>query len=244
MMPTPWALPLLTAIALPAHAAVFEFTGTASDSGNTLYREHHRVAGACAQGIFSPSDHEVNYYRQEGLDTFATKKLTYLDAPFRPEVVFKQPLFDEQLHITYPQDQSLSITWQPPSGNTKMFAVEFDPGLVVDSGFDHFVRANWKRIIAGESITFRFLAPTRGDHYGFVLEPAHSDQIDADVTIKIRPTSLLPRLLVDPILLGYRADGALTDYLGLTNVRRDEGANHVAHIRYKVIRLPGCELTP
>lgn len=244
MKPKLWALPLLALIALRAHAAVFEFAGTAFDRGNALYREHHRVDGACIQGMFAPRDHNVNYFKQEGDVTFATKQLTYLDTPFRPEVLFHQPLFGERLQITYPKEQSLSIAWQPPSGHEKAFSVEADPALVVDSGFDHFVRANWERIVAGESITFRFLAPTRGDHYGFVLEPANSDQIDADVTIQIRPTSVLLRLLVDPILLGYRADGALTDYFGLTNIRRDEDANHVAHIRYQVVRLPGCELTP
>ncbi len=70
--------------------------------------------------------------------------------------------------------------------------------------------------------------------------------MDADLTVQIRPpTSLLLRVLVDPIVLGgYSSDGALTDYLGgLTNIRQDAESNHIAHIRYQVSRLPDCELT-
>ncbi len=61
--------------------------------------------------------------------------------------------------------------------------------------------------------------------------------------MQIRPTSLVLRFLVDPTVLGYSSDGALTDYLGLTNIRQDAESNHIAHIRYQVARLPDCELT-
>ncbi len=66
--------------------------------------------------------------------------------------------------------------------------------------------------MAGESLPFQFLAPTRGDYYGFVLEPAPEARLDADVVIQIRPTSLVLRFLVSPIVLGYNQNGALTHY--------------------------------
>jgi hypothetical protein len=51
------------------------------------------------------------------------------------------------------------------------------------------------------------------------------------------------RFLVDPIVLGYDADGLLTDYLGLTNIRKDKDTNYTAHIRYAIEAIPECELT-
>jgi hypothetical protein len=124
------------------------------------------------------------------------------------------------------------------------FTVSFDERLVVDAGFDHLVRANWEKVTRGESVEFRFLGPTRGEHYGFVLEPTSNDQLNSDVVLRIRPTGLVLRFLVDPIVLGYNNDGALTEYLGLTNIRENANANFTAHIRYEVEQYPDCELTP
>lgn len=236
-------LALLAAVAPPAAGAVFEFTGTAKQDGNVLYQEDHRVEGTCSEGVFAPVDHQVSYRNPESGDVFASKSLSYNNSAFRPQVEFRQPSFGEALTVTYPQEQALNIVWQEPAGDTREFTVPFDQRLVVDSGFDYFVRANWEQIQQGESVEFRFLAPTRGEHYGFVLEPATSVKVDADLTVQIRPTSLLLRVLVDPIVLGYSSEGALTDYLGLTNIRQDAESNHIAHIRYQVARLPDCELT-
>lgn len=234
---------LLTAAASPVSGQVFEFSGTAKQDGKVLYQEDHRIEGTCSEGVFDPVDHQVSYRNPESGDAFASKSLSYNNSAFRPRVEFRQPAFGEALTITYPQERALNIAWQEPTGETREFTVPFDHQLVVDSGFDYFVRANWERIRQGESVEFRFLAPTRGEHYGFVLEPATSVKVDADLTVQIRPTSLLLRVLVDPIVLGYSSDGALTDYLGLTNIRQDAESNHIAHIRYQVARLPDCELT-
>ena len=234
---------LLTTAASPVSGQVFEFSGTAKQDGKVLYQEDHRVEGTCSEGVFAPVNHQVSYRTPESRDEFASKMLSYNSSPFRPQLEFRQPTFGEALTITYPQEQALNIVWQSPAGDTREFMVPFDQSLVVDSGFDYFVRANWERVQQGESVEFRFLAPTRGDHYGFVLEPATSVKVNAEVTVQIRPTSLVLRFLVDPIVLGYSSDGALTDYLGLTNIRQDAESNHIAHIRYQVARLPDCELT-
>ncbi len=229
----------------PAAAETFEFIGTAQslNSQKQLYEELHQVTGNCSKAGFEPAEHTVSYFKDPGDRRFAFKTLQYGEHPNRPSVEFHQPDFSETLEIRYSKSKQLTIDWQPPSENPRRFQVTFDGRLVVDAGFDQFVRANWQAVIAGESLPFRFLAPTRGDHYGFVLEPAPKEKIDADVVVQIRPTSLVLRFLVDPIILGYNRKGALTHYRGLTNIRADRETNHTAHIRYRVIQYPGCELT-
>jgi hypothetical protein len=236
---------ILPALSLPAAAATFEFTGTArADNGDTLYQEIHAVDGTCEQGTFEPRSHSVEYRKPAADEPFATKTLEYPNSALRPVVTFVQPDFNERMEIRYPSTGELTIDWQTPSGDTESFEVPLEENLVVDAGFDHFVRLNWKAVQAGESVEFRFLGPTRGEHYGFVLEPASSDRIDADNVVQIRPTSLVLRMLVDPIMLGYNDRGALTDYLGLTNIRRNADENYTAHIQYQVDQYPDCELTP
>lgn len=228
-----------------AFASPFEFTGTAKDdNGNRLYQETHRVEGSCAEGVFQPIDHLVDYRKSSRDDSFANKTLSYDNAVARPTVEFNQPDHNELLTIRYPEPTSLEIQWRAPGGNTDNFTVSFDDRLVVDAGFDQFVRANWDKVTNGDTVEFRFLAPTRGEHYGFVLEPTSSDQVNADVVVRIRPTSFVLRFLVDPIVLGYNREGALTDYLGLTNIRKNSDENYTAHIQYEVSSYPDCELTP
>ncbi|GGC71797.1 hypothetical protein [Marinobacter halophilus] len=239
---------ILSALLFSAPTALgspFEFTGTATDDrDNLIYVESHRVEGHCAEGVFQPVMHSVQYRETRRDEPFAVKALSFDNGSLRPTVEFSQPDYNEQLNIRHMEPDELEIQWQQPSGNTEVYSVTFDQSLVVDAGFDHLVRANWDRVARGEAIEFRFLAPTRGEHYGFVLESTSSSQISADVVVRIRPTSLVLRLLVDPIVLGYNREGALTDYLGLTNIRRNSDENYTAHIRYQVSNYPDCELTP
>lgn len=232
---------------LPSHASDMRFTGTAkADDGAVLYTERHQVAGHCEGDLFRPVKHEVAYLEPDSDQPFATKNLGYKTSVIRPTVEFAQPDFNERMEIRYPQPQQLSIRWNTPGSGDDIenFSVAFTDKTVVDAGFDNFVRQNWEAVLAGKSIEFRFLAPTRGEHYAFVLEPVENREIEAKHVLQIRPTGMVLRFLVDPIVLGYNENGALTDYLGLTNIRKNADENYTAHIRYSVETYPDCELTP
>ena len=231
--------------AAPVAATTVEFQGSATDeSGQLLYKEHHRMDGECTDGRFQPREHNVEYQLPDDGAVFARKRLTFPNSPLRPILAFSQLDFDESLTIDYPKQDRAAIEWLTPSGGQENFSVKFDQRLVVDSGFDHLIRAEWPTLMAGERIEFRFLAPTRGEHYGFVVEPISDKDIEADLVVRLRPTSVFLRLLVDPIVLGYNSRGALTDYRGLTNIRRNADDNHSAHIRYQPKRYPDCPLVP
>ncbi|MDX1558573.1 MAG: hypothetical protein R3193_06690 [Marinobacter sp.] len=235
----------LLATALPVLAQDFRFTGSATtDDGSVIYEERHSVDGTCEDGIFRPQQHEVTYHKPDSDEPFARKSLEYDASVLRPTVDFSQPTFDEKLEITYPEPETLLINWQTPRGDSERFEVAYTRDTVVDSGFDNFVRQNWESVLAGEPVEFRFLGPTRGEHYGFVLERVENDWVGADHVVQIRPTGMVLRFLVDPIVLGYSNSGALSDYLGLTNIRKNQDENYTAHIRYSVETSPDCELTP
>lgn len=238
-------LSLMCLSVTPLQAAEMSFVGTAkADTGDTLYLEQHTVAGTCREGMFQPQTHQIDY-QQPGQDqAFATKTLDYRDSVVRPVVDFRQPGFNESLSIQYPSQDTLAINWQAPAGETRTFDVPYSDRVVVDAGFDNFVRRHWASVTNGESVEFRFLGPTRGEHYAFVLEPADSTEVTADHVFQIRPTGMVLRFLVDPIVLGYDSNGALTDYYGLTNIRQNKDTNYTAHIRYSVAKWPECELTP
>ncbi|MCK0164108.1 hypothetical protein [Marinobacter sp. S6332] len=233
-------------MAAPVGADLFEFTGSAAkNDGTVLYEEEHRIEGQCEEGVFQPAKHLVTYLPSSGSDQpFAEKWLDYSSSVVRPAVNFRQPDFNEFLEITYPAKGIVNLVWQQPGGDTSRSTLEISNELVVDAGFDNFVRRNWHKVINDESVKFRFLAPTRGTDYAFVLEPAQSQTVKADHLVQIRPDSFMLKLLVDPIVLGYSKKGVLTVYSGLTNVRENADQNFTATIRYNVTTYPECELTP
>lgn len=237
-------------LAEPTYAALFEFTGSAArNDGTVLYEEQHRVEGLCERGEFKPLEHHVIYLPSRGSGSssdqpFAKKWLDYSASSVRPTVNFRQPNFNEFLKVTYPDKDIVSLVWQQPEGDTNRSTLDMPNDLVVDAGFDNFVRQNWHKVINGESVKFRFLAPTRGTDYAFVLEPAQNQTVKADYLVQIRPDSFMLKFLVDPIVLGYSKKGVLTVYSGLTNIRENADQNFTATIRYNVTTYPECELTP
>ena len=217
------------------------FTGLAESlSGTPLYEEHHQVFGECRDNHWHPTRHNVSYKDPGSVDSFATKELNYDLATSRPSFIFEQPRFNERLAVQNSEDRRLVIDWQSPEGRNERFRVDVDQRVVVDAGFDQFIRDNYRTLARGDSLRLRFLAPTRGAHYGFIAEPIQDRRVDAPLTVQIRASGLLSRWFVDPILLGYDEQGFLTDYVGLTNVRMNNDENFTAHIRYQIDQAPSC----
>lgn len=227
-----------------ASESQFTFTGQASENGTPVYEEYHAVSGDCREGRWRPLTHTVDYRKPGETSPFATKTLDYQYSPLRPNMDFQQPDFEEVIEITRADEEALSILWQTPSGDTEQFRTDFDDAVVIDAGFDNLVRRHWDNVTADKSVDFRFLAPTRGKHYAFIMEPVSTDLTDAAHTVTIRPSGMVLRFLVDPIILGYDESGALTDYIGLSNIRKNDDGNYTVHIRYEVNERPDCELTP
>ena len=251
---TALAATLAWAPAIADASAEFHFTGSArpldsANAGSELYREQHVIQGVCSGNQFKPKSHRVEYFDASSDAPFAFKQLRYdrdnQPSLLRPGVEFVQPRFNERLTVGY-DSGSVAIEWQSPAQEFKQFRLDSNNSLVVDSGFDNLVRQNWQTVVEGGSVNFEFLAPTRGSYYGFVLEPADSksdnDRIRADHLIQIRPTSLFLRLIVEPILLGYNQQGALTHYSGLANIRLNQQENIQADIVYSVTEYPPCPL--
>jgi len=253
-VPTAFAATLAWAPAIANAGAEFHFTGSArpldsANAGSELYREQHVIQGVCSGNQFKPQSHRVEYFYASSDAPFAFKQLRYdrdnQPSLLRPDVEFVQPRFNERLTVGY-DSGSVAIEWQSPAQELEQFRLDSNNSLVVDSGFDNLVRQNWQTVVEGGSVNFEFLAPTRGSYYGFVLEPADSksdnDRIRADHLIQIRPTSLFLRLIVEPILLGYNQQGALTHYSGLANIRLNQQENIQADIVYSVTEYPPCPL--
>lgn len=106
--------------------------------------------------------------------------------------------------------------------------------LVGDAGFDGFVQDHWDQLVAGDTVRFHFLVPSRLDYMGFKVR-----QVE-ETTIEGRPARVfrlalggLLGLIVSGIDVAYDADTRiLMRFEGLSNVRDEEGDNYVARIEF------------
>lgn len=221
-----------TAFAGPLHAEDLSFTGYARDrqSGALLYVESHLVRSFGKVG----ETRIVSYRCSAEGPAFARKELTYGAVREEPEFTFVDARsgYTEGLRRTaegprvFQQDNARS-----PRREARIPA---NAVIVSDAGFDEFVRKHWSELEAGKTVRFPFLIPSRLDFLNFKVKK------DRDTRVNDAPASAI-RLNLSGVLgwflpyieVTYRkSDQTLLRYEGLTNIRNDDGGNHVAVITF------------
>lgn len=228
------AFALLAGAGSPAGAAepvAAEYVGIASalDDGRELYREKHLVdRDASGRGT-----RVVLYVCPDGRP-YARKRVTYTDWAGAPEF----ELYDARdgwLERVARSGSTLGVTVRERAGGSQRSA-EINPpgGLVVDAGFDDFVRLNWDRLAAGERVDFAFLVPSRLAVMRFKVKRHKATELDGEAATVIRLSLgawygfLLPHIDVT-----YRdASRRLGRFEGLTNQRRPGGEHLMARIDF------------
>jgi hypothetical protein len=103
--------------------------------------------------------------------------------------------------------------------------VALRPNLVIDAGFDDFVRLNWRELEAGKAVNFPFLVPSQLDTYNFKIRKHREVTIEGSTASVIRLNlSGVLAWFTPYIEVSYRqADQVLMRYEGLTNIRNADG---------------------
>ncbi|MBB5207742.1 hypothetical protein [Chiayiivirga flava] len=224
----------LAGATLPAPNASAEFVETRGDavgieSGVPLYTEHHVVRRE--RGV---ARERIVLYRCPDGRAFGRKTLDYGDTPATP--AFRM----EDAHVGYVEgarhadDGLVAFFGFAADGAPAEVAIPRGPSLVVDAGFDEFIRSRWDALQAGETLTIDFLVPSRGKAYAFELVKLREQ------TLQGMPASVF-RLSLDGLLgwfasdidVAYRnSDRRLMRFEGLTSVRVDRRANLPARIDF------------
>lgn len=201
----------LAAAAQNATTAELQFTtyviGTAVElgTGQFLYTEAH----ACTE---DESDCVVEYHDPEA-QLIARKTIDFSTSLNAPNVVMNDLRLDTQLTAT-PQPQE---------------------DLVVDAGFDHYVRSQWDALAAGKRVKFSFQVLG----VDTVLTMRASQQAAAScapsqLCLLVEVNSWLLGLLADPIELTYdRQTRRLLEFRGLSNIKSARGESQQVVISYQ-----------
>ena len=107
--------------------------------------------------------------------------------------------------------------------------------LVVDAGFDNFVRSVWIQLEAGTEVKFPFLVVGLNDPVNMTALRTESDACTAmELCLEVNLDSWFLRLLVAPIELSYSLqDKRLLRFSGISNIKGDKGESLDVDILYR-----------
>ncbi len=184
----------------------FDIVGEARDvaSGDLLYHEQHNCNSRGTTCL-------VSYLDTDGA-LFAQKQVDYSASLSAPSLTFEDFRTETIVQVV-----------RPPR-----------PGLVIDAGFDHFVRMHWTELDAGVRLPFQFLPAGRDAPLNMIASRALRSNCPAtQLCLQIALQSRLFSLFVDPIRLTYtRATRRLLRYTGLSNIADAAGGTLDVDIFY------------
>lgn len=203
----PEAVAVLVLTALPVWASpVIIGEARGVGEGDFRYSEHHRCSQDGGQCTVE--------YRDDSGAVFARKDVDYGSGLYSPTLVLE----DFRLGVTRSLDG------------------DYGEGVVVDAGFDHYVRQRWKELSAGEEINFPFLIAGREKPLAMSARLDEGRECATDrLCLLITLDMWFVSLLVDPIRLVYDEQRRLTQFRGVSNIPTDEGKPQSVEINYQYL---------
>ena len=195
-------------------------------SGELLYREFHSFSQ-------DRLDHHVSY-RTADDKPLAEKVIDYRFGESSP--AFTQTSFDNRSLVAINWDNSdLVMRYQAGAKPEKNYRVKTRQPLVIDAGFNNFVRKNWQRLLAGESVKLYYAAANRDQLLKLRIKISDCFYPGAtDVCFSINSANALLRLLVPDIELGYNQQTRqLSRFRGAGNILDKEGKALKVDIHYE-----------
>lgn len=224
------ALTLLAAPLAASAAQIRAYVGEARSADDALiYEEHHLVRLDGEQ----PVERLVTYRCTDG-QPFARKLVTYGNPVHAP--TFR--LDDHRFGYVEGFDDGVVFVRAGTAAEEQRAVIKASAALVVDAGFDEFVREHWDTLQRGASVPLEFLVPSRLSSYKFKLRKVRSEAMfGAPASVFELAVSGLLGWFADPLEVGYRdSDRRLMHFKGLTNIRKTLDSNIVAQIRFPPAR--------
>lgn len=213
-------------------AQSLQYDGTAFAIGGdaVLYRETHFVAAA---GDATPAQRVVLYRCPDGAP-FARKRVVYGAAGEAPSFELVDARLGYREGVREAAGTREVFVQREAGADEKRGPLPDAQGLVADAGFDAFVRANWDALQRGDTVRFPFLVPSRLDYFNFKVSKESEIEVEGAPASVIRLALgswwafLLPHIDV----VYANDDRTLLRFVGITNVRDEEGDNLKARIEF------------
>lgn len=211
-----------------------QYDGAAYDlkSGAVMYRESHFLQhdGDAAT--------RVVLYRCPAGAPFARKQLEYTADPTQPNFQLEDARLGYHEGVRGAGDTRVVFVQRGPGESEISGPVPSskDPKtpVVMDAGFDDFVRRHWDALQRGDTVSFPFLVPSRQDWWAFDISKDRDEDVHGEPASVIRMSLgswfgfLLPHIEVSYA----NARKELLRFAGISNVRDPKGKNYKVRIDF------------
>ncbi len=211
-------------------------TGEAShvDSSEPAYREIHEIG---------TTRHSVQYLGQDGR-LLASKQIHYAQGYNTPLYELVDQRFGRRTGSRWQDGQFLVFRQQDghaPHQHTLAPAAD----LVIDAGFDHFIRQHWDRLLAGDTVPFAFAVADPLVTLDMAMravpaiESAIAEQRDDYRYFVASSRNRLIGWAIPDIHVAYDAqEKLLRRYQGLSNITDADDKRQTVLIRYTYDTMP------
>ena len=207
LKPQLWRPALFLAALLGGHANAMNVVGEAYDvdNGELRYREIHQCS--------IDGDRCVVEYEDPTGELIARKVVDY----------------QTSLHSPSLEVQDLR------QGTTISVAGDSSEEVVIDAGFDHYVRLRWDDLLSGTTVRFPFLVVGREKPLKMTASKMEPEACPVQrVCFRVALDNWLLGKVLTPIRLEYDGDSRrLLQFKGLSNIRDVDGKSQMVRIDYR-----------
>lgn len=186
-------------------------------------------------------------YKEPNGEVFAEKNLDFSRSLSAPSLTQRNDRIGELIEVNFENNEIESLYRMNADKNktVKTIALKADEdlGLVIDAGFDNFIRIHWHQLIDGEKVELLYFLPTnqilvnllisKSECQAYELEDKEPWQMPASMCLKISPASWWLRLLVKPLYLTYDENQRLLIFQGRSNIADAKGKYQNVNIHYQ-----------
>jgi len=197
------------------------------ETGDLVYTEKHiKLDNAQHQVIYSEPDGTV----------FARKQIDFSNSLIRPSFQQVNDRNGEAIAVKQAGERFLVKYRQQNGSEAKEDTVADKPNMVIDAGFDAFVRQYWQPLLSGKAMDIEYLVPSKRTTFSFRFQLADclAETPSSAVCFTLSPVSWLVKMAVDPIVVAYDTSSQrLLRFTGRANISNAAGKYQSVDIRYQ-----------
>lgn len=199
------------------------------DKTKLLFREEH---------VITQTTHHM-LYKNPGGNVIVEKNISYELSYLSPAYNLFDSRFSRKTGSEF-RDNAWYVYREQVSGKRDELKLDSEGNLVIDAGFNNFVRLNFDTLVTGEALKFRFGIPDPLTELPMKLQSLscsthHLNHNDEDfLCMRARTTSFLYRWFVPDIYVIYSRDKHyLVEYDGPSSIVSDDDKGQNVHIEYR-----------
>ncbi|WOG25938.1 hypothetical protein [Endozoicomonas sp. 8E] len=191
------------------------------------YTEEHRFPDSLS--------HHVVYKETDG-SIFANKTIDYSDSFIAPDIIQTNQRNGELIKTEF-VDGAVKVSYRASFGaDTQLSDITLSPDLVIDAGFDHYIRLNWDELLAEKETVIQYLIPSHQREIDLRIKTVEckKDLKETHICFNIAPDSWLYRMLSSSLTLSYdKQSQKLMIFSGRSNISGKNGDYQDVTIRYQ-----------